>query len=271
LRRIFAGLGFTLLGHSISQVTYLAVGADIAAYANSYSTPLNEAGLRRFFETERNVIGTIYNGSSFQSFSLDDLDFVSDYDIYNLPQFPGYDQNLYGVERNTLDVAYSRFFQISESNPNLAYSFTEQGVPDLVKSLYDNAGKLQPQPIEIPSNIIVDQTNDVANEIYVANREQYTSYWDVFISEALRNSLSVNAESDVLFRVRYYRDEQNVSEYFALARTHGLVSKMPGFFFSSYRQTAGGAPTVCTLDLFQKISKRLFDAYPKPVREKSQN
>jgi hypothetical protein len=66
--------------------------------------------------------------------------------------------------------------------------------------------------------------------------EKYKEYLDVIISEAMRDSVSVNVKSPLQIKFNSYNPRTRVSisqDYIAKARA--MVYKLPGFFYNSYR------------------------------------
>jgi hypothetical protein len=80
----------------------------------------------------------------------------------------------------------------------------------------------------------------------------------MIFSEALRSTLSVNTKTPIQFTMRIIsakegrHQEQTVSYH--LGHPRAMVSKMPGFFFSSYSQTSqANSVVVISMDSYYKL------------------
>lgn len=64
-----------------------------------------------------------------------------------------------------------------------------------------------------------------------------------------------------MLTVNYQTTANSYRSIVYLCKIRAMVSKMPGFFFSSYRQTANLSPILMTMEQFYRI---LNDTYYSP-------
>jgi hypothetical protein len=112
--------------------------------------------------------------------------------------------------------------------------------------------------------IVISRTQ---NESSLANlvsiqRDAYKSYWDVMASAALSESLSINCDSPLLYKTGV---TGVTAKFYKLGRSHGLVSKMPGFYFSAYKQTAEVSSTIISIDKYIALTKQFYESVPNRV------
>ncbi len=87
---------------------------------------------------------------------------------------------------------------------------------------------------------------DARNQSFV-----YSNYVDVVMSEALRSASTVTTDLPIKLFVNVRDAASNDVALWYLAKARAMCSKVPGFFMSSYRQTAIGSPVFVSLDNFQ--------------------
>ena len=146
---IFAGLGFTLLGHNIKQLALLGVGSDLLFFA--VAAPLNEELLRPFLDSEVANSTSYLSGYSFATYSLDAWRYARDIDLAALAGYPDYDQSLYGLEANFLTITNPDFFNAVEYDEDIEYTYLDGGQPDVVASLFDLT---QRRNLSIPPSVL---------------------------------------------------------------------------------------------------------------------
>lgn len=262
---IFAGLGFQLLGHNIQLLIELASAADILVLASGTSQPLAEADLRTYLNAEKASATGLVVDYTFVSFELARVSWIDDVHISNLAGYPDFENTVYAVERNFLDVAYSEFWRPTEVSAVLEFEDAENGEPDVIRSLYDNAhgARAALASVEVPESIMasltgwqVDQTSD------------YVNYIDLIISEALRDEGSLDTSTPILVDAGYYMNTRSGVRTFSaryLGIAQGMASRVPGFFFSSYRQTAYFAASLITEDAMLAIMNETYLTDPSRV------
>lgn len=85
-------------------------------------------------------------------------------------------------------------------------------------------------------------------------QSSYEEYIDVLISEGLRDYASVDTLTPLMFNVRGYSEALRASgQRRYLAKPGAMIKKMPGFFFSTYRQLAFNAPMLMRIQDFARV------------------
>eukprot|EP01114_Cavostelium_apophysatum_P002845 TRINITY_DN1253_c0_g3_i1.p1 TRINITY_DN1253_c0_g3~~TRINITY_DN1253_c0_g3_i1.p1 ORF type:complete len:1241 (+),score=361.47 TRINITY_DN1253_c0_g3_i1:25-3723(+) len=260
---IFAGSSFSLQGHTISETVQLASGADLIVF--SFTTALDENSLRNYLNEELARPNPLIRGFTFVTRGLDNTDFIRKTILSNLANFPAFTAEVYGVEENYLDTTYNKFFRPAEYDTRFKYNTTENDEPNVVRSLFTDAGKaLLPQEengIVIPPDITSDQELSSGHTRIKYNITQaYTEYLDVLISESLRDSASVDVTTPLRLAVTYQIDDANSTQRVYLCKPRALIAAFPGFLFSSYRQTANHAPLILSMDQYYKVMKDVYYA-----------
>jgi hypothetical protein len=99
----------------------------------------------------------------------------------------------------------------------------------------------------------------VSNTISTA----YVTYLDVLVSEALRGAASVSISTPLHLSIRSW-NEGSVLQMDYLAKARAMIVKLPGFVFSSYRQTAGISSVIIAMDEYTRVMKDVDGVYPTP-------
>jgi hypothetical protein len=90
-----------------------------------------------------------------------------------------------------------------------------------------------------------------------SNNEIYNYSITAIYSEAVRYPISVNTKTPVQFVTGIVgaKTEKTWTNYriYYLGYSRAMVSKMPGFFFSSYQQTAGGSVVVISMKQYYEM------------------
>jgi ABC-type antimicrobial peptide transport system permease subunit len=188
---IFAGASFSLQAATLQDTISSLIGADINVFAPSWSVPLPEQTLRNVLEQEFSQPGTLLRDWAFASFALrGSKQRVSDTRLSNLAGRSNRQIQIYGLESNHLNVVYSQFYVLSESDTSVKYNHTVNGSPDVIGSLWFDAGQQKlPQeapPFVIPDDILVlppTGTNAQIKQVTQTenNTQVYTRYLDVVI------------------------------------------------------------------------------------------
>lgn len=139
-----------------------------------------------------------------------------------------------------------------------AYSAVLQAAADGLVSLYDfNAFQCAPACgvacTEVPSR----------NETKLAEvvSDSYSNYVDVIMSEATRVYVSTDTNTPLKLRVQAQDSDGNRRSSVYLAKARAMMAKAPGFFFSTYSQTALNAPVLLTMPVFgQQLLQAESDA-----------
>ena len=273
---IFAGAMFTLQATALNDNVKAGIGSDINIISAMIKNPLPEENMRVFLEEQLRVPepDRIVEMYSFLTFSMWDMHDVRSNYVTNLADFPWHRLNVYGADKDYLNSVYGDYYIPSEWDK----SFDYQGVnddhskPDIIRSLYTDAGQ-QVLTIEkskeegglgvgIPPQITSSQSVGVregqTSFYFRGNEETYTQYIDAICSEALRYASFLDTDTAVKMDVsaRYIENYSVTLKY--LVKMRAMVTKMSGFFFSSYRQTAFGSPLIVSMDQYQSIVDDIY-------------
>eukprot|EP01104_Vermistella_antarctica_P011774 TRINITY_DN3326_c1_g2_i1.p1 TRINITY_DN3326_c1_g2~~TRINITY_DN3326_c1_g2_i1.p1 ORF type:complete len:1301 (+),score=387.68 TRINITY_DN3326_c1_g2_i1:217-4119(+) len=266
---IFSGAMFTLQASSISDNVKDTLGSDILVFAPTWKYMLNTEKLRVFLEKElergRESVVVDY---SFITFPLGDSYFYSHGQRFmNIAGYPNVRVNLMAVGREYLNSVYNSFFITSEVDSEFKYEKvpTNSKVKDIIKSLYDDAGQarlplekngyLSPVPIITAPESYALPPDELANQSAVA----YRDYIDVVMSEAMRYALSVDVKSPLKMQIEMHTYEHWDRKQVFLAKARAMVVKLPGFWYSSYRETAYDSPLIITEDTFQRFLSAVYE------------
>jgi hypothetical protein len=63
----------------------------------------------------------------------------------------------------------------------------------------------------------------------------------------------------------YVVDASNTTTIIYLLKARAMLQTFPGFFFSSYRQTATSSPVLITMDQYYRLMKDMYDGAPSRV------
>ena len=271
---IFSGAMFTLQSSIINDNIKLGVGSDLLVISATTKNPLQEEKMREFLEQEmsKNETDRVVLNYSFLTYPMWELPEIKHNWVSNLADYPWHRLTVYGVEEDFLNTIYNEFVIFSEETDQFEYSGLpdDPTVPNLIRSLYDDAGK-QKLPLEIeyeaqhgngsvflPENILSSQSigySDGETSFYYRSvNDTYLEYLDVICSESLRYGSFIDTKSPLKMEVvaRYIKQYQVSIDY--LLKIRAMVTKLSGFFFSSYRQTAYGSPLLMSMDQFQMIT-----------------
>jgi len=185
----------------------------------------------------------------------------SDY-ISNLAGYPSIQINIHGVEENYLNETYIQFLRYTEEDQynKFKYTKTSNGRDDVIKSLYTDAGKaklpIEANGISVPPPVL-SIASDQDREHYENELDKaYSGYIDVLCSEALRYAVSVDTNTPMKLSVGVRDAPRN--NY--LVKSRAMISSMPGFIFSTYRQAAILSPVLVTMPSFYRLMKDAWNA-----------
>ncbi|KAH3764102.1 permease family protein [Pelomyxa schiedti] len=254
---IFAGSVFTLQARSIGEFIALIFGADVLVQTSSYSNPLPEENLTIYLNQQMTLDNGIVKDFTFVTFPLSYHPMVRYTDISNLAGFPSYRQYLYGVERNFFNAAYDYYYLPTELSSQFKYEKTSQGKGDAVKSLYDNAHNqtmpFEVEGIEVPPDIYATDLGQRRTSWLPPTEEVYKDYFDVIISEALRDASSVDTQTPLHLKMGYYTASYYRLSFRYLAKARALTAMMPTFLYSKYRAFAWYQPILVSMDQYQRL------------------
>lgn len=261
---IFAGASFSLQAATVADTISSVFGADINFFAPSWNVPLPEETIRAALQNEMSRNGTLLMGWAFASFALrGSSQRVSETRLSNLAGEPNRAIQVYGLEANHLDVVYQRFYQLVEADSSVKYNASVNGFPDVIKSLVVSAGQQQlpveAPPFQIPRDIFLLSRNGTDGQLQELSRTNnnsviYKYYVDVVMSESMRFASTVSTSTPLRLSM-VVRDSSNTDRrFFFLAKARGMASKVPGFFLSSYRQTATNSPVFVSMNAFADLT-----------------
>lgn len=276
---IFSGAMFTLQTNAIIDNVKAGIGSDIVIIAATTITPLQEDQMRNFLELElkkspENQIVLSYSFLTYPMWSMHDVrgNYVS-----NLAGFPWHQLNVYGVDKDFLNSVYGEYVILSEVNSQFSYHgiYDDKSKPDIIRSLYDDAGQ-EILPIEsqlqqeqgldeffIPDIIVSspskgEDENDIHKSLQDDIYELYTDYLDIICSEALRYGSYIDTSSPIKMEISAHYTKHKTMTIKILMKIRSMVTKMSGFFFSSYRELAISSPLLLSMDQYQGILDDIY-------------
>jgi len=135
---------------------------------------------------------------------------------------------------------------------------------DPVTAMFDDAGNaklsIEAAGIRVPPVVTVGKytlvvgqgSDDPRNETDYLQRS-YHRYIDVIAGEALRDYASIDIDTPLKIAVRHRQASGNLQWITYLGKLRAMVRKVPGFLFSSYRQTVNLAPVLVSIDQFERM------------------
>ncbi len=276
---IFAGASFSLQANTVGDTVKSLIGADANIVAPSWDNPLPEGVIRSTLEAELARNGTLLLGWAFATFPLRGTrQRVSDTRLSNLAGEPNRQIQVYGLDSNHLSVVYAdRFFVPSEWDKSVTYSSTTIGsraFPDVIESLYSSDGKGtvrdEAPPFTIPPSYLALPKTAQENRLDPRNQTQlYEDYVDVVMSEALRYASTVSTTSPLRFMLRIRDGTNEERTVLFLSKARAMCSKVPGFFMSSYRQTATNSPVFVSMKTYQEFTTLVDETFAKTRNARS--
>ncbi len=237
---IFTGSMFSLQTKSIIDNVKVFVGADIIVFAPTLTEELDEASMSTYLEQE--VQNTkqgngILIDYTFVTFAMGIIPEVNFARISNLPRFPEVRNQVFGIQSNYMNVADVGYYVVTEvAGKNVPQ--TRNGRPDAISLMFTDAGNArlpeeeQFSSIRVPPSIASGSSTNISSPVVRSNEEAYVDYIDIVVSEALRDFCSVTTSTPINLKVSQSNPTTQASnEKNYLAKSRGLVSKVPGFFF----------------------------------------
>lgn len=261
---IFAGAMFSLQLNAIQDNVKYGFGAPIVVWSPLDSNPLDRAGISGFLDKIKEKDNSTVVDYAFVSYQLYEEPSAQHQRLANLGGYLDSRVTVWAVDKSFLNSIYTEFSIPTE----VCSQFEYQPVPsypskqDIVASLYDDAGKqvlaIEQEGIPIPPRIVSDHFFKPDFKYYLNTTQVYTTYIDIIMSEAMRywDYLDTSRPIQFLQGVRYGTFIANVN-YFAKARA--MVKKMPGFFYSSYRETALESPVMISNTAYEEIASFIHD------------
>lgn len=273
---IFAGASFTLQANTIQDSLQSFIGADCNVYATQWDRPLPTEALRALLLVEMERNDSKVTGFDFGTFPLDESPQVSWTGLGNMAQVPFRRVSVVALEQNHLQVVTQRFYVPNELASGLTFP-KEAGAnkADAIDSLYINAHamKLPMEEAASPAFVVPSSILSGGSNTMYANRSQaqvYENYVDIVCSEAMRLASSITTKQPLVLRLDLREADGDVFSVRYAAKAHALVSKLPGFFISSYSQTAIGSPVFVSVDNYMEWIQLINDVQAQSRTNTSQ-
>eukprot|EP01006_Ploeotia_vitrea_P006656 TRINITY_DN14289_c0_g1_i1.p1 TRINITY_DN14289_c0_g1~~TRINITY_DN14289_c0_g1_i1.p1 ORF type:complete len:1295 (-),score=88.49 TRINITY_DN14289_c0_g1_i1:31-3585(-) len=256
---IFGGVTFSLQAQGLMQNIELLVGADVRAetFDADYSIPNIDPWL-----TEQKNEGVVTDWT-YVTIAFDDHPHIWDAEVSDLVDFSAQPLNLYGVQRNYLDVTYSKYMLHTDLASDYSFEKTESGTKNSIAALYDQEltqGNYVPENIRngIPRwrynvTTTLDQTELIYQKAFpviltAAAKKILSLTTDTFVQ--LKYKVGINHDAEVV------TFEQLLDRRFSrfiprwAARSIALAYKIPGFVSSSYELSLPFAPVLVRIEDF---------------------
>jgi ABC-type antimicrobial peptide transport system permease subunit len=286
---IFAGVMFTLQARTVADTLKVFFGADLVVTAPTMKDRLRVANMSAHLDEAKaqraaGVAHAVVEDYTYITFNLDWNSVVWSARFSNLPGFPQMKNPVYAVQRNYLNVVYRDFYAATEVSGGKDTS------TDVIALMYDDGGNAR-LPDEVNERMLVPAAalsgriypdigdmalfdDDGARKNFTALAETaaaaatavdnepprtsmekaYLDYVDVLVSEAHRSYTSVTTSTPLAIRMRAYRQsEGRVNRYHYMCKARGMLSKLPGFIYSSYRITATFASVLMREDSYMRL------------------
>ncbi|KAL6065065.1 FtsX domain-containing protein [Balamuthia mandrillaris] len=287
---IFASAIFHLQTASVVDNARVLSGSDILFQTIAWGHRLPEDQMREFLDEHLQSKNPYIKSYSFATLPFHQLGGIRHTYLSNMARHPWGKVDLYGVEENYMHTMYDEYFMASDIDEEFSYKQTAKGKPNVIASLYDDAGKAE-FPIDkqdhIPpvlgtgstdntSYIDLDRSKyptlfprpeeeeeggfDVPYIVYQDEETTYNNYIDVIASTAHKGlAVYMYEPAQLIVRFKVTRIHQSRLTY--LAKPRALVSKCPGFLFSWLELLAGAyQPVLITMDSFDRLSRELYEA-----------
>jgi ABC-type antimicrobial peptide transport system permease subunit len=154
-----------------------------------------------------------------------------------------------------MNAVFDKYGIVSSKDDKVTYKTTRTGKYDVIESLTstpevkDRYGASMKYPPEL-GTLQTDETieSELSNEFI------YNHTIPAVISTALTGPLSIDTTTPITLVSFPIADKigrhLGFNRVYTMAQPRAMVSKMPGFFFSSYKQTAGFAPLIVSMESY---------------------
>lgn len=253
---IFSGSMFQLQKNTIISNVKLTVGSDLVMQSvdSNFELALDEKSLRDYLNEKIAEPDSGIAAFSFTTFSINDLESIRSTKLSNIASYPRKETLIYGVEENFLDSVYDNYFITVDISPELKPNKTKTGSLDMVRELF----KQRPEHDYIPPVIgtaPIEYPGNLSGIEY--NTQVYKDQIPLLISQAVKRPLSLDFDvlSALTFNINIAKDGRHIvtAPMLRTGKPLATVAKMPGFFFSSYEQTANVAPCIVSMDDYHKF------------------
>jgi ABC-type antimicrobial peptide transport system permease subunit len=258
---IFAGSIFQLQTNNITATVQITVGSDlvVATFTSNTANKIDEHGLTSYLERMKAVPNSPILDFAFSTFSLNDETHVGFTRVGNLAEMPTRNTLIYGVTSNFMNAVFDKYTLVTEKDAHVQYKNSRSGKYDVIESLYSTpeiVGRFG-ENVEVPP--VVGSLFDRPVEAKLSNEFIYNHTIPVIISKAITTPLSVDTASPII-ALSYPIGEKvgrhlTFNQVYTLGQPRAVLSKLPGFFFSSYKQTASVAPLLVSMDSYEMLRK----------------
>eukprot|EP01090_Pellita_catalonica_P004754 TRINITY_DN14551_c0_g1_i1.p1 TRINITY_DN14551_c0_g1~~TRINITY_DN14551_c0_g1_i1.p1 ORF type:complete len:444 (-),score=74.69 TRINITY_DN14551_c0_g1_i1:87-1376(-) len=187
-----------------------------------------------------------------------------------LVQDPYYRLFLVGISKTMLQTAKTKYLILADVSDQFSYETTDHGDPDIVQSLYDDAGNEsisveEPGEQYVPPNLLVGAASAETglDTVFRDNNSTYTDYLDIILSQALSTPLAMDVETGVSQLVNVEISDEEDVDLVYLAKPRAMARKFPGFFFSSYEQTASFSTGLITHENYYTLQEEVYSVRDK--------
>jgi hypothetical protein len=207
----------------------------------SYNSPIDTIKVSNYLNGE--IKKGVVIGYAFITFEARSYPFITSSRFSSLSYFPTISVGVYGLTQNYLDVSYNQYLLYTEVDPAFKYKQTQNGLNDVIDSLYTNEGQAIVDGEKIgnfslkkgfyPGNTFSGRYLglNINDTVFFDPTLKYKEYLDVIMSEALRYSISVNVKSPLQIQFNAYNPKTKVSYTQAfIAKSRAMV-----FLFLNYR------------------------------------
>jgi len=234
---LFAGTIFSLQSAILVDNVRLAAGSDILGYSlgKAKDAPIDEVNIRKFLDAEKRKSNGAVQDYTLISYGMDVLPELAT-SAYNLAQYPVFNPKVFGIASNYLDVAYQEYVSISESRKS------------------DESSRTYVPPASVRSGrpkffFLRSNQDDRVQDFYNS-----TLKCRIMISTGCRDFAGLSSGDSMILSIAHKTLDTALDQR---CEIQALVSKYPGFFFSSYRMMAPNSHAIIPIEDFAGIYRRV--------------
>jgi ABC-type lipoprotein release transport system permease subunit len=264
---IFAGSIFQLQTNNITSTINITVGSDlvVATFTSNPANKIDEVGLSKYLNGIMSLPNSPVLDYGFSTFSLNDLNHVGYTRVGNLAEMPSRNSLIYGVTSNFMNSIFDKYSIVSEKDSNVPYKTTRSGKYDVIESLYSTPtitsryGESNGNEAKLKAPPVLGTVFEEHVGAKLSNEEIYNHTLPMIISKAITSPLSIDTTSPII-TMSYPIAEKvgrhlSFNQVYTLGQPRAILSKLPGFFFSSYKQTASIAPLLVSMESFDYLRR----------------
>lgn len=246
---IFAGTAFNLQSETIKSVMKMFVAADIKIYQPPNNEDyLDEAKLRESIENYKLQYPDHIQAYTFVTPLLSEYPQIGRPKISPLSQFPSTSLYISGIEENYLRSIYLDYYIPKQYDPGFTFPKLPNGQKDVVASLYSTHGNknlnnsIDYYGIQTTSNVLANHSvsDFIDNEI------------NIVLPSGVKDELSLNVNTPSLIKLGGLQFRTKI---------RSLVKKLPGFFFTGYRQAVFYTQAVVSMTAFRYMIDQFVERY----------